>query len=222
MEAARAGVKDCFEKCMCYDLFNELAGQERSMIFDSNKDKGRTGLAMAIGYYGSNGYTVSVPLNDTQDYDLIVDDGACLSKVQVKATSQRTKDGHTVVTVASSGGRGNGKVYKTVKDSDADVMFVVTELAEMYEVPVVDITGRKCFCLGPDRQGYRVDNIGTVYDKKVPRKPDKFCEVCGDSVNRHNVTGLCKSCAMKKRYGKEILPKVCMSESEASGVSGEL
>ena len=43
------------------------------MKFNSNKEKGNTGLGIAIAYYSANGYTVSIPLNDTQDYDFIVD-----------------------------------------------------------------------------------------------------------------------------------------------------
>ena len=39
----------------------------------NNKDKGRAGLSLAIAYFGTNGYTVSVPLNDTQWYDLIIE-----------------------------------------------------------------------------------------------------------------------------------------------------
>ena len=31
------------------------------------------GLSIAIAYFGSNGYVVSIPLNDTQDYDLVVE-----------------------------------------------------------------------------------------------------------------------------------------------------
>ena len=39
------------------------------MIFKSNNEKGNAGLGLgiAIAYYSSNGYTVSAPLNDTQD-----------------------------------------------------------------------------------------------------------------------------------------------------------
>lgn len=39
----------------------------------NNKDKGRAGLSLAITYFGSNGYTVSLPINDTQWYDLVVE-----------------------------------------------------------------------------------------------------------------------------------------------------
>lgn len=43
------------------------------MIFKSNKEKENSGLGIAIAYYSTSGYIVSIPLNDTQDYDLIVD-----------------------------------------------------------------------------------------------------------------------------------------------------
>ena len=125
------------------------------MQFDTNKDKGRTGLALAIGYYGSHGYTVSIPLNDTQDYDLIIDKNNQLFRVQVKATSQRTEYGYTVFNAFSAGGT-NGTKYKTLKDSHCDIVFVVTELAEMYEIPISDINTKSAFTLGPSRQHYRV------------------------------------------------------------------
>ena len=31
------------------------------MVFDTNKEKGNSGLGMAIAYYSCNGYIVSVP-----------------------------------------------------------------------------------------------------------------------------------------------------------------
>lgn len=43
------------------------------MRFKTNKEKGNSGLGVAIAYFSTNGYTVSIPLNDTQDYDLIVE-----------------------------------------------------------------------------------------------------------------------------------------------------
>ena len=43
------------------------------MKFNSNKEKQNTGLKIAIAYYTSNEYTVFIPLNETQDYNLLVD-----------------------------------------------------------------------------------------------------------------------------------------------------
>ena len=54
------------------------------MNFTTNKEKGNYGLGIAIAYFTSHGYIVSIPLNDTQDYDLIVDKNNCIQKVQVK------------------------------------------------------------------------------------------------------------------------------------------
>lgn len=39
----------------------------------SRKQIGRIGLSMAINYFTIKGYTVSLPINDTQWYDLIIE-----------------------------------------------------------------------------------------------------------------------------------------------------
>ena len=63
------------------------------MIFETNKDKSRAGMALGIAYFGANGYTVSIPLNDTQDYDLVIEKNNVLKTVQVKATGCKRKNG---------------------------------------------------------------------------------------------------------------------------------
>ena len=169
------------------------------MVFTTNKEKGNSGLVAAIAYYGFRGYTISLPLNDTQDYDLIVDNGKKLLKVQVKATGQRSEYGYTIVNVASSGGT-SGKVYKTVKDTDIDILFVVTEKQELYEIPIEEVTTEKTLNLGPDRQCFRVDNIDTEYISKIQHteKEIKYCTECGKILGKRNNSGLCVSCTNKK------------------------
>lgn len=39
----------------------------------TNREKGRIGLSMAINYFTIQGYTISLPLNDTQWYDMVVE-----------------------------------------------------------------------------------------------------------------------------------------------------
>lgn len=104
------------------------------MIFETNKDKGRAGLAAAIGYFGMNGYTVSIPLNDTQEYDLLVDDGNNILKISVKATSQRSQYGVSIVSLRNMGGT-NGAVYGREKDKNNDYIFVINELEEKWLLP---------------------------------------------------------------------------------------
>ena len=35
------------------------------MLFETNKDKGRAGMSLGIAWFGANGYTINIPLNDT-------------------------------------------------------------------------------------------------------------------------------------------------------------
>lgn len=118
------------------------------MVFDTNKQRGNAGLSYAIAYFGCNGYTVSIPLNDTQDYDLIVDDGTSLKKVQVKSTSQ-TKDGRYLVSLKSCGGT-KGAIYKTVKDTDIDLLFVLCSNKDAYVIPKEAITQCSALTLNPN------------------------------------------------------------------------
>jgi len=39
----------------------------------TNREIGRIGLSMAINYFTIQGYTISLPLNDTQWYDMVVE-----------------------------------------------------------------------------------------------------------------------------------------------------
>ena len=108
------------------------------MLLNTNKERGNAGLSMAIAYFGTNGYTVSIPLNDTQDYDLIVDNGKKLLKVQVKCTCQHGKEEGFVVSLRSMGGT-SGTVYKRVPDTNIDYMFVLCGDMSMYLIPKAEI-----------------------------------------------------------------------------------
>ena len=105
------------------------------MIFNTNKEKGNAGLGMAIAYYTLNGYTVSIPLNDTQDYDLIVDKNNLVKRVQVKTTSCKDKNGKYQVALKSCGGT-KGITYKTIKDTNIEELFVFLENKEIYIIPI--------------------------------------------------------------------------------------
>lgn len=105
------------------------------MIFETNKDKGRAGLALAIAYFGANGYSVSIPLNDTQWYDLIVEKDGKLYTVQCKATA--SADGN--IRLKSSGGT-NGSVYDSLINHPAlDFLFCINQNGTMFLIPFKDI-----------------------------------------------------------------------------------
>lgn len=123
------------------------------MVLDTRRNIGNAGLAMAIAYFGSNGYTVSVPLNDTQDYDLVVDMGGDLKKVQVKATnSKHSANSYSLLLKTVSGT--TRKVYKTVVDTDIDYLFCLCGDGTMFLIPKEEIKDRNMLCLSTSKSKY--------------------------------------------------------------------
>ncbi len=82
----------------------------------SSKYKGNCGLTTAISYFTTTGHTVSLPLNDSQNYDFVVDIDGSLKKVQVKMTTQKSRGNNTLVDLRNTGGT-KGKVYSRIIDS---------------------------------------------------------------------------------------------------------
>ena len=126
------------------------------MNFITNKEKENAGLGMAIAYFAINGYIVSIPLNDTQDYDLIVEKNGILSRVQVKATGCKTKSNIYQVALKSCGGT-KGKTYKTIIETNIDYIFILNANLEMYLIPKNEINNKSTINLGEKLDKYKVN-----------------------------------------------------------------
>ena len=124
------------------------------MLFDTNKHTGNSGLALAIAYFVGEGYVVSVPLNDTQPYDLVVDMEDGLKKVSVKTTRTKSKYGVFIVSVCSCGGT-NGKCYARVINEDIDILAAVTSEGDIYIIPKAKIRNTKVMYLGKKYAEYK-------------------------------------------------------------------
>ena len=109
------------------------------MLFETNRDKGRAGMAMAIAYFGANGYTVNVPLNDTQWYDLVIEKDGVFKTVQCKATGSADK----AVSLRSTGGT-KGSDYDNVLNHSVDYLFCLDGSMNMYVIPVADMKEYGC------------------------------------------------------------------------------
>mgnify|MGYP000471352568 FL=1 len=123
--------------------------------FDTNRDKGRTSLGISIAFFSANGYTVSIPLNDTQDYDLVIEKDGILKTVQVKSTACKSKYGKYQVALKSCGGT-KGKTYKTLIDTKVDLLCVITDNINIYVIPVKNINNRSTLNLCEKYNKYRV------------------------------------------------------------------
>lgn len=104
------------------------------MIFETNKDKGRAGMALGIAYFGANGYTVSIPLNDTQWYDFIAEKDGIFYTIQCKATGSKDN----AISLKSSGGT-KGSTYDNVLNHKVDLLFCLDKDKNMFVIPVKDI-----------------------------------------------------------------------------------
>lgn len=104
------------------------------MVLRTNRDCGRAGLSLAIAYFGSNGYTVSVPLNDTQWYDLIVEKDGVIQTVQCKFTSSENAE----ISFTSKGGT-SGMIYDNILNHPIDLLFCSDKDMNLFVIPVSDI-----------------------------------------------------------------------------------
>lgn len=104
------------------------------MVIETNKQKGNAGLSLGIAYFGANGYTISIPLNDTQWYDFIVEKNGIFSTVQCKFTA--SKD--STIDLRSTGGT-KGSSYDNVKNHPIDFLFCANQDGKMWVIPGEDL-----------------------------------------------------------------------------------
>jgi len=82
------------------------------------------------------GYTVCLPLTDSQDYDLVVDIDGRLSRVQVKTTRQVGPKGKYRVDLRTQGGNQSWSgVSKRFDSTKVEYLFVLLDNGETYCIP---------------------------------------------------------------------------------------
>ena len=101
----------------------------------NRKQIGRIGLSMAINYFTCQGYTISLPINDTQWYDLIIEKDGVLKTVQCKATQTENGD----IDFRSTGGTNGGVYDNLLNHSELDYLFCVNKDLNMWLIPIKDI-----------------------------------------------------------------------------------
>lgn len=122
------------------------------------KKQGDIGMAYAIAYYSKLGYTISIPLTDSQDYDFIIDTGTDLLKVQAKTSSQVSEHGVPIVSLKTNGGNRSGQdKVKTFENNSSDLLFVLLENGSCYSIPTRNITSKNTINLGEKYLPYKVE-----------------------------------------------------------------
>lgn len=102
--------------------------------------KGNIALGWAIAYFTNNLYTVSLPLNDSQCYDLIIEKNGVLQTVQVKYSGELARNGIDYkCTLKTTSGTSRDKLYSIV-DTIVDLLFCYCRNGDIYIIPVKEIT----------------------------------------------------------------------------------
>lgn len=124
-----------------------------------NKQQGDLCESIAISYYIGKGFTVSKPINHSSDYDLIVDDGTSLKRVECKSSRYKHSNTSYSVALRTSGGNSswNG-VVKRLSHNTSDLIFIYTIDGNIYEIPTVILSGRNTINLNSQSQ-YFISNM---------------------------------------------------------------
>lgn len=110
--------------------------------FKNTKKQGDAGLGIAIGWFTMKGYTVSIPLTDSQDYDLVVEINKVLRKIQVKTTFFKIRSSYQVNLSIKGGNRSGIGKLKMFDPNSCDYIFIVTGQGLNYLIPITQIKAR--------------------------------------------------------------------------------
>jgi PD-(D/E)XK endonuclease len=124
----------------------------------NSKKRADIGLGAAIAYFTRQGWSVSVPLSESQRYDLIVDDAISHPKrVEVKTTDHMRSGDLYRVELRTSGGNKSGTGKITPFDPLCiDLLYVVSGDGSEYCIPAYDIKGGSSLHLGVRMQRWIV------------------------------------------------------------------
>jgi hypothetical protein len=112
------------------------------------REQGLVGLTDAIAWFGRHGWSVCLPLIDSQPYDLVVDDGTSLQRVQVKTTTYRSRYGIHVVSLATRGGNQSFHTSKAFDPNACELLYVLTDGGDRYLIPTGVIRSSTTISLG--------------------------------------------------------------------------
>ena len=119
--------------------------------------KGNIALGKAISYFTEQEYTISVPLNDSQWYDLIVEKDGVFQTVQVKYTSEKPYDNSYCCSLKTTSGSSRKKLY-SVTETPVDLLFCYCDNGWMFSIPVKEIKNKSTISLFEEKSKYSNKN----------------------------------------------------------------
>jgi hypothetical protein len=111
----------------------------------NTKKQSAIGISKAIDYYTNSGYSVFIPVTDTERYDLLVDTGKEILKVEVKTSNQ--KNGQFTLRTLGGNRSWSGRIKK-LSSTDCDRVFLVQLFTGVaMEFNISELEGRNSITL---------------------------------------------------------------------------
>ena len=107
------------------DIENGMVYRYHGLMRDSQR-KGDIAVTVAIATFTKMGFDVALPLTESAPYDILVDDGDMIARVQVRFSS--TKD----VELRRIHSNSKGYVIKKTKKDAYDWLFILNNVGEEY------------------------------------------------------------------------------------------
>jgi hypothetical protein len=118
--------------------------------------QGNIGLGKAIEYFTSHQIPVSLPLNDTQKYDLVADIDGSLKKIQIKTTRNKHSASGYEVMLRNCGGASGKCTIRHFNSHESDFLFVYTADEKIYLIPTDAIHSISSITVGKKYSQYEV------------------------------------------------------------------
>ena len=149
------------------------------------KQQGDLGEADAIAVLTRLGGEVSVPLFSSPDYDLVVDFGDGLQRVQVKTSAFEKRPGVFGVVVCTSGGNQSWSgLVRTFDRSRCDLLYVLVASERRWLIPASAVDARRQVTLGAQKYSeYEISSLLEL-DETRSRGPLEWAPLEGGRRSR--------------------------------------
>ena len=131
----------------------------------NSRKQGDPGVALAVAWFATHGYTVSIPLSDCQPYALVVDCGGVLQRVFVRTSTVREKRqygrmGAFTFSLRTMGGNKTQFRIRQFDPTAVEVLYLICGDGTQFLIPVAAVTSRSFITMGQKYISYKVVSSG--------------------------------------------------------------
>lgn len=133
----------------------------------NSRKQGDIGTSFAITYFSIAGYNVSIPISDSQPYDLIVEKEGICYRVQVKTCFKKNKNKSYKLELRTvSNTRGKEFSISFISKKTCDLIFAVDGDCNLFVYPIEALKTKSSLTLNSEAWLYKV-TIPTNLEKQT-------------------------------------------------------